>query len=42
MENIANGFSISEEENEESIEENPDPLAINPADYDDLKIIQLP
>lgn len=41
MEDIVNGFSSLEEENEKSIEENPDPLAINPADYEDLKIIQI-
>ena len=41
MEDIVNGFSSEEEENEEPQNEVVDPLAINPADYEELKIIQL-
>lgn len=40
MEDIVNGFSSSEEEIEDILNENLEPLAINPSDYEELKIIQ--
>lgn len=39
MEDIVKGFSSSEEENENAKDEILYPLAINPADYEELKII---
>ena len=41
MENIFNYFSSKEEENKEIIEENQDPLVINPEEYEEMIIIQL-
>ena len=40
-ENIINNFYSKEEMNESNVKQNQDPLAINPNDYEILKIFKL-